>query len=239
MERKKVTIAEQFNRITGTVISSTKTFTKINSKPTWLIAYLTIGTGAILIGSLISPFIIQAQIVSMPSDMSLQQIENALKFMKRFQIIGIALSPLLLILKFLIISVVLWLIVQFFTEVDFKRIFSVVVHCGIITFLGSILSFIILKLRGFQSIKSAVDIQVSLGLDIFLRNSDINLPFKAFLSNINVFSIWWIVLISLGISIAAKISRTKAIVIAIFFWLLSTAIQIGIASLIGSLGKIG
>ena len=239
MERKKVAIAEQFNRITGTVFSSTKTFTKINSKPTWLIAYLTIGTGAILIGSLISPFIIQAQIVSMPSDMSLQQIENGLKFMKRYQTIGIALSPLLLMLKFLIISAVLWLIVQLFTEVDLKRIFSVVVHCGVITFLGSILSFLILRLRGLHSIKSAADVQVSLGLDIFLRNSDLDLPLKAVLSNINVFSIWWIVLISLGISIAAKISRTKAIVIAIFFWLFSTAIQVGIASLIGPLGKIG
>jgi len=239
METKKVTIAEQFNRITGTVFSSTKTFTKINSKPTWLIAYLTIGTGAILIGSLISPFIIQAQIMSMPSDISLQQIENGLKFMKRYQTIGIALSPLLLILKFLIVSAVLWLIVQLFTEVDFKRIFSVVVHCGVITFLGSILSFIILKLRGLQSIKSAADIQVSLGLDLFLRNPDLDLPLKAFLSNINVFSIWWIVLISLSLSITGKISRIKATVMAIFFWFFSTAIQVGIASLIGPLGKIG
>lgn len=176
----------------------------------------------------------------MTPDINLQQIENELKFMKRYQTIGIVLSPLFLIIKFIFTSAILWLIIQLFAELDFKRLFSVVVHCGIIPFLGSILSLIILQLRGLQSIKSAVDIQVSLGLDLFFRNPDLNLPLRAFLSNINVFSVWWIILISLGISIIAKISRTKAIVITIFFWLFSAMIQVGIASLISSLsGKIG
>ena len=239
MEREKVIISEQFSRLTGIIFSSSKTFEELNNRPTWLVAFFTIGFGVILITFLISPFMMQAQTASMPSDMSLQQIENVLKFAKRFQIIGIVLSPLFLIIKFIFTSAILWLIIQLFSEVDFKRMFSVVVHCGVILFLGSIITFIILKLRGLQSIKSAADVQVSLGLDLFIQNPDLNFPLKAFLSNINVFSVWWIILVGLGISIIAKISRTKATIITAFFWLFSTMIQVGIASLIGSLGKIG
>lgn len=168
MEREKVIISEQFSRLTGIVFSSSKTFEELNNRPTWLVAFFTIGFGAILIGFLVSPFIIQAQTVSMTPDINLQQIENGLKFVKRYQTIGIVLSPLFLIIKFIFTSAILWLIIQLFSEVDFKRMFSVVVHCGVILFLGSIITFIILKLRGLQSIKSAADIQVSLGLDLFL-----------------------------------------------------------------------
>lgn len=235
MEREKVIISEQFSRLTGIIFSSSKTFEELNNRPTWLVAFFTIGFGVILITFLISPFMMHAQAASLPSDMSLQQFESGLKFVQRYQIIGIVLSPLFLIIKFIFTSAILWLIIQLFSEVDFKRMFSVVVHCGVILFLGSIITFIILKLRGLQSIKSAADVQVSLGLDLFLRNPDLNLPLKAFLSNINVFSVWWIILISLGISIIAKISRTKATLITTFFWLFGTAIQIGIASLISSL----
>lgn len=176
----------------------------------------------------------------MSSELSSEQAGWIAQSAKSLTIVSATLSPFYLIIKFIIISVVLWIIISFFSdEADFKKIFSVVVHCGIITFLGSVLTLIILQLRGVDSIKSSTDVQVSLGLDIFLQNPDLSLPLKAFLSNINVFSIWWIVLITLGISITSKISRTKATLIAMFFWLFSTAIQVGIASLIGSLWKIG
>ncbi|MFQ6084389.1 MAG: YIP1 family protein [Candidatus Aminicenantia bacterium] len=236
---EKVTIIEQIKIIKDIIFSPTKAFKKINRKPKWLIVFLTIGVGTMIISYLTLPFVVQVATLSIPPDISPNEAENVLNTMKPMRVIGIFLSPLFLLIGFLIIAVILWLIVQLFSEVDFKRIFSIVVHCGIITFLGSVLTLIILQLRGLRSIKSAADVQVSLGLDIFLRNPDLSLAFKTFLSNINVFSIWWIVLITLGISITSKISKTKSAFIAIFFWLFSTAIQIGLASLTGSLGKIG
>ena len=152
MQREKVIISEQFSRLTGIIFSSSKTFEELNNRPTWLVAFFTIGFGVILITFLISPFMMHAQAASLPSDMSLQQFESGLKFVQRYQIIGIVLSPLFLIIKFIFTSAILWLIIQLFSEVDFKRMFSVVVHCGVILFLGSIITFIILKLRGLQSI---------------------------------------------------------------------------------------
>jgi len=237
---ERITIIAQVKVLKDIFFSPERAFKEINKRPKWLIAFLIIGIGTIMTNYFILPFANRVATFSVASDTSYNEAENILNMMKSMQIIGIFLLPLFLLIGFLFTAVILWLIIRIFSdETEFKKIFSMVVHSRIILFMGSLLSLIILQLRGLQSIKSAADIQVSLGLDLFLRNPDLDLPLKAFLSNINVFSIWWIVLISLGISIAAKISRTKAIVIAIFFWLFSTAIQIGIASLIGSLGKIG
>lgn len=231
-------VLEQFNNIIGVFFSSQRTFLRLKSNPSWLVTFLLIAAGTILISFIISPFVIQAQIVSFPSEVGPQQIEDGMRFIKRYQTIVIFLSPLFLIIKFLVNSAILWLIVQLFREADFKRVFSLVVHCALIQLLGSIVSLIVLKLRGIQSIRSAADLQVYFGLDMFLRNQELNIPLKAFLSSINLFSIWWIILVILGLSIITEISKSKATLIAVSFWLFSTMIQVGFASLLGSVNTV-
>ncbi len=237
---EKVTFTNQLRNIVDMLFSPSKVFNGINKAPFWLTAYLFIATGTIIIRILYFPIMKQVSFVSFSSEFSSEQLRGIVQTAKSFNIISAALSPIYLLIKFIIIALLLWLMVMLFSDkVDFEKIFSLVVHCGIITFAGSVLSLIILQLRGLHSIEKATDVQVSLGLDIFLRNPDLNLPFKTFLSNINLFSVWWIVLITLGISITSKISRIKSAFVAIFFWIFSTAVQIGIASLLGSLGNIG
>ncbi len=230
---------KQIEIIKDIIFSPTKAFQGIDKKPKWLIAFSVIAVGTFIVNYLSLPFIVQVAKLSIPPGMSPNEFENKFNTMKLMLIIGIF-SPLFLLIGFLFIALILWLIISLFSdEADFKKTFSMVVHCGIIPFLGSVLTLIILQLRGVNSIKSAVDAQVSLGLDIFLRSQDLSLPFKVFLSNINVFSIWWVLLLALGISITSKISKTKSAFIAIFLWLFSVAVQIGIASLTNSLGKVG
>jgi len=233
---KNMAINNQVKSIIDIQFSPSKVFNEINKTPFWLIAYIFIAIGTIFIRLLYFPFLKQIFLISWSPELAKPIAQSA----KSFTIISAALSPLYLILKFFIIAIILWIIVQLFTlEINFKKIFSLVVHCGIITFLGSVLTLLILHLRGLDSIKNSADIQVSLGTDLFLGNLDLSLPLKVFLSNINLFSIWWIVLLTLGISIISKISRTKSSFIAVFLWLFSTAIQVGIASLQNSLAKIG
>lgn len=237
---KKTRITRQVKSIADTIFSPSKVFNEINKAPSWLIAYLFISVGTIFIRLLYYPIITQVFLTSIPSDISSEQAKAIAQSAKSITIFSASLSPLYLILKFLIIAITLWLLVQLFTfETEFKKIFSLVVYCEIITFLGSVLTLIILRLRGLNSIKEAADIQVSLGMDIFLGNLDLSIALRTFLSNISIFSVWWIVLLMFGISITCRISRTKSAFIAVFLWLVAAFIQVGVASLIGSLGKIG
>jgi len=73
---------------------------------------------------------------------------------------------------------------------------------------------------------------VFLGLDLFFRNKNISLPLKAFLDNINMFSLWWILLMSIGLSIFTKLSRRKAAMIIFVIWSFNILLQVGLASLI-------
>ena len=217
---------EQIKIIRNIIFQPRKAFEDINKKPNWLTIFIILAIGTIIINYLTLPFMMKITKLSISSYISPDEAEKVLETAKRMQIMGIFSSPLLLLIGFLIVALVIWLAVNLFSEVDFKRIFSMVVYCGIIPFFSSVLSLIILEIRGLQSIENAMDIQVSLGLDIFLPKSDLSLPLKMVLSNINVFSIWWVVLIGLGISVISKISKFKSFFIAGFFWLVSNIIKI-------------
>lgn len=230
-KKNEVPIGDQFNRVMQSIFSPSKAFQELDNKPAWLIAFLIIGTGTFLISYFTSPYIVQAGISDLPSNINSEHYENIVKLLQRSQFVGLALSPLFMFLKLLINALILWLVTNLFTELKFKKLFSLVVHCGIITFLRAILSYIILRLRGLQSIKSPADLQVFLGLDMFTRNQELSLPLKVFLNNINVFSLWWIWLLGLGLSIFTKISRKKTLMIVVFIWLFGTILQVGIASL--------
>ncbi|MFW6172774.1 MAG: YIP1 family protein [Elusimicrobiota bacterium] len=233
---KDTAIVNQAENIIDIVFSPSKVFNKISRNSFWLLAYIFIAIGTIFFRILHFPFIKQIFLSSWPPEAAKSLIQSA----RSLTIISAALAPLYLILKFFIIAIILWLLVLLFTlETNFKKIFCLVVHCGIITFLGSILTILILYMRGLDSIESWTDIQISLGIDLFLGNIDLSLPFKTFLSNINLFSIWWIVLLMLGISIISNIPRIKSAFIAVFLWLFSTMFQVGIASIQSSLAKIG
>jgi len=228
---EKVTFINQLRNIIDMLFSPSKVFNEINKTPYWLTAYLFIAVGTIFIRLLYLPFLKRASL-SMFSEPSVEQSNAIAQSVKSLTLVSASLSPLYLILKFFIITIILWFIVQLFTfETDFKKNFSLIVHCGIITFLASFLKLIILHLREIDSIKSTAEIQISLGIDIFLKNLDLSLPFKTFLSNINLFSVWWIVLLASGISITSKISRTKSTFIAVFLWIFGTAIQVGVVYL--------
>lgn len=233
---KNTSLIKEVRNIIDIIYRPSKVFNEINKAPSWLVAYIFITLGTIVIRLLYFPVLKRIFLSYWNPEYSKPLIQTA----KSLTILSASFSPFYLILKFLIISIILWLFVQLFAfETNFKKIFSIVVYCGIIAFLGSVLTLLILYLRGLESIKSGADIQVSLGIDLFLKSLNLSLPFKTFLSKINILSIWWIVLMALGISISSKISRTKSTLIAILLWLFSTGIQVGLVSLQTSLLKLG
>jgi len=68
------------------------------------------------------------------------------------------------------------------------------------------------------------------GLSSLLPSDQINITQTAFLSRIDIFSIWMIILLIIGFSATYKISRGKAAAISIGYWLLATIVVVALAS---------
>jgi len=128
---------------------------------------------------------------------------------------GIIVIP---ILGILIKSLVTYGIAHIFEgKAKFKTTFSVIIFAYFINVLGEIIRSIIgLLTRSYLVTTSPA---------LFLSQSDVNTPMFTLLSNLDIFSLWYLGVSVIGISIIHKISKVKAAVAVLLPW----GIMIGIS----------
>jgi len=145
-------------------------------------------------------------------------------------------SPLLIIInlvvKFVLLSVFFWILISYFVKkIKFKKILSLIINLEIINSIGLFVVTIIYFLKSINPNLKISDIQIYVGIDVFFKNNELNLLIKAILSSINIISIWWIVLCSLGITIIFKLSKIKSLIVVVIVWFVFILIQYGIINL--------
>ncbi len=136
--------------------------------------------------------------------------------------VGMAgLQALLIPLRWLAISTLLSLFARTFgrgVAVDFRRLFSAVAYAEI-AFVGmSILTVLILYAKGIDTIEKPVDLVVFRGLDYFLHDQTPSDVVPGFLSSINIFSVWYVYLLSTGMRIMGDEPGRRALGISAAAW---------------------
>ena len=170
----------------------------------------------------------------MPSDLSSEEIEQTLSVARIGQMVGIFFSPIGVLLSWLMYTLLIWLIAQLLNgKAPFKKPFSVVSHSSVITFLGAILSWTILRLRGIDSISGPEDLDVSLGITLLFPQDTLTLPIRMILSNLNLFTVWYLGTLILGVSIVYNFPKKSAAVVVVSVWTIFVAFSIGL-SVIGA-----
>lgn len=231
--------ANGFVNMARMLTSPKEIFARTEKKPVWL-AYFFMIIGTMLIRFLYFPFYRQLLISSLHVGPSPIQVELAEQSTRRLALLSALTSPLSLTIEILFITVVIWLIVQLLTsDPGFSRLLSMVVYCQCVIFLASVLTIIILYARGIPDVvTSPTDFEVSLGIDLLLSKYQFRALFNKALSQINIFSIWWAVLIYTGLIQVARLSKTKAIMVTSFLWSFKFSIQMGIYLLTYSITKV-
>jgi Yip1 domain. len=129
--------------------------------------------------------------------MSPDQIALAIKFVVPGAVIGTIFAlPLLWLVETAILALYNQLSVG---EARFKQLFSVAVFSGIPSIIKAVISTGLIKTMGFKAA-----LQVSTSLAIFLGNADSTGFFYRLLGQIELFSIWGLILLILGSSMAMK-----------------------------------
>jgi hypothetical protein len=126
--------------------------------------------------------------------------------------------PIGLIIFYLLAAGVVHLVINIMSSrSSFKKTLSLISFCGIISIIEQIISTVVLKMRGVEGVESAADMKFSLSLAPLL--SDGKGLLNAVLQSLSIFSIWYYVVLVLGIAAIFKLSRKAAIVPVLPIWI--------------------
>lgn len=158
-------------------------------------------------------------------DLPPEQVEQQLEMMDRFGWLFPLPTPFLVLLFGAALSGLTYVLVTIISSnAKFKQYFTIVLYGGVIGVVSTLLSSILVHLRGVENIRTAMDAQISLGLG-FLAPEGNSLLF-AVLSTVEVFTIWSLVVIGLGLMRVFDMTRNQAIACVIPWWVIGAILAL-------------
>ena len=208
--------------------SPRESFVEMKVQPRWAVSFFFMSTIAIGVAFLTAPFSRELLRVTLSAVLDEENLEQSLSVMEKSQYLGAFLVPGVLLLKWTAIATILYLLSIIFgnQEQKFKECFIVVVYSEIILILMSIITVLLLHLKGFDSIHQLTDLQPVIGLDVLMADKASNLPLFTFLNSVNPFNIWYLAVLSVGFSIMTNFSKAKSTVLVTTVWLLGVGLQV-------------
>lgn len=135
-----------------------------------------------------------------------------------FKIIGFAgalVGPFLILFILSIVYLVILKIMK--SQIEFTNVLNVVGLAMLITALGNLLGMVISIIKGDVS---------SIGLALVLNESSLGAKAYSLVSKLDVFNIWFYIVIGIGLSKVAKIDPAKSIIIAFIPFVLYVGISV-------------
>lgn len=213
--------------LTNIFIKPRKGFIELAKKPSWVLVFVSIAFSTIGIAWIVLPFSIQL-------DSRFQMLEydvyhpDALQ--KRIEIaifhfIGVILSPVPSLIKCLIFAILLYLSASLLgstNQFKFKLMYAVVLHAELILVLSNLInSALLLSFKKIDDIQNFTDLQILPGLHLLLDSQAEATPYFTFrfLSQFHLFSMWYLWVLSLGVSVVAKLNMRKSVLLTVTLWL--------------------
>lgn len=223
-------------RIVGALFSPGETFREIAERPDFLAPLLVIVVISIVSVMVVVPRIdfesmIREQMSQTNPDMAEEDRERAVRFGAAFTKAMFYVSPLLAPILVTIIAGILLLAFRLFGgEGNFKQAFSVTLYSWMPMIVGGIVGTIILVGRGGSV--SAEELQTLVMSNLgFLVDQKENMVAFAFLSSIDLFTLWTLVLLIIGFAYVARVSRAVSSAIVLSLWAILVVIKVGLAAM--------
>jgi hypothetical protein len=194
-------------------------FEDLKSKPRWIVPFILVVIGLITINWLGSCWRAQS-----------------LTFNIRILAMVSISMTILILLSWLFISTFLyWAIAVIKTDAvtSYKMIFSVITYCGVIFLLGEITNSLLIHARLIDSMQYTLPDRFPLGLDILVLGKTPHPVWAILLYSINPFTIWYMAVLSIGLSTAIGLSKTKAIILSFMVCFIVVGFVVGVLVITG------
>lgn len=207
-----------FSRFVWTFTSPSRLFADIEAKPAFLEPWVWVAIFSLVSAHLYFP--IQAAIMKMGmANLSPEQLEKSLEAMEKFRLLGYVGAAIVPLIGLLVFSLLGYIAVALISESSsYKSYLTLFSYAYLIPILGGLLSAILVRLRGVESIKSVRDAQVSFGLGFLVPEGSKLL--SALAASLEVFDIWFFILMGLGVGVLFRMSRNQVIAAIVPLWLI-------------------
>ena len=111
----------------------------------------------------------------------------------------------------------------------FRDLFSLVCHGSLIGMLQTIAGFVVIRMKG-DEIQTVEELRPSFGLGLFFHEG-IGKPALAVMDYFSIFTIWYIVILSLALACLTGSSKGKGFAAAAPAWLLGLLLVVGLSFL--------
>ncbi len=161
-----------------------------------------------------------------PRDLPEETLEQTIESMEQFGIFGVVAAPIVILIVSLITGLIGYVLVSILSaESSFKRFFTVYLYSSIVASFGVLISVLIVRyFKGLETIRTAQDASFSFGLGFLASPDDRFL--KAFFQSLDLFGIWSLVLIGMGLMHIFKMTRNHAVICVIPLWLLGVLMMV-------------
>jgi hypothetical protein len=159
------------------------------------------------------------------ADASAVQAAASLELVRRSGALSVALAPTLLFLRWLLLASIIWLVAGLFALVlDYSKTLTIVAYSYLPMVVRDAVILLVLLLRGDQALYQPEGLNVAIGANLLLPW--LQLPWSALAANINIFEVWLVSLLVIGISRAAKCRCTRALAIVLPTWGIAVLAQL-------------
>ena len=223
-----------FGRLVAVLFSPSKTFESISRRPTWvagIIVLALLGAAVTYVGfTKVDPdsFIemMQEQGRELPPDGP--SPEAMVEMSKWFGVIGALLvSPIV----YAIMALLFWVSLRMLgSEMDFVRSLSVAIHGSVPLGVAALIGIPVALGRSEMSMEELQGGQYLMSNLGFLAGDETSAVVRALLTSADLFSIWCIVLLTIGYRIVARVSRGAALAVTLAVWVLGVLLKVAMAA---------
>lgn len=211
-------IKESLFRAGWTLTSPKRLYADIASGSHWAEPWVWVSLISMLIAYLSVP--VQMQLVRLnPQGRPIEEVEQTVAAMQKFGVLGVVSTPVIILITGLIVGGISYLLVSLLAEdSSFKKYFTLVLYANIPVALGQLLSTVMARMKGLESIRSVQDATAQFG-PALLASPDQKILYPV-LSSLDVFYIWFYALLAAGLVHIFRMSTRNAVLVVIPVWLL-------------------
>jgi hypothetical protein len=212
------------------IVHPSRIFKRLKDRPTWVMNFVSLAVVSVVVEWFSFGTALQTAVGGLPQRATAEMIQDAVAYLEGRRYIDLALAPLKLWVIIAIFSYVIYVVCSVSKSISlphWKHFFAVVVWSYWILLIGEALSLVTRSVVGHFSPNAGLAFPQPLGLGMMkIASADPGLLYA--LNAVNVFSIWYLLLVSLGVSILCGFSRVKGILVTAFVWVFGIVLSAAI-----------
>lgn len=218
-----------FGRLLGVLVAPGRTFRSIAERPTWLPPLLLMMLLGSVVGSLIvkrTDFedVLHQRLAQQHQELSPEQFEKNLQVVRKIAPIAALAVPLAVLpVAYLLLAVTFWTLFRLFgSDLSYPESLSVTLHALMPMAVSALLSLpLVLSRETLNAEESQRGVLLS-NLAV-LAPEGAGPAVKSLLGSVDFFTLWVLILLSLGYRTVARVSTTAAAGTVVILWLLLVA----------------